>query len=226
MKKIYTILIIAMIGLSVQNYAQTKISLGARAGLAFSNMSFSPDVSSQITKSSRTGFEFGAVAEFGFGKMFALQVEPMYATGGCKLSGPLFNNGYYSINGKSTYKLAYLEIPILFKVKIPVTGQVMPYAFAGPNIGINLSAKETDEPDGYASQENDQKDYVSSVNFALDFGAGASFALNKATSLMLDVRYSLGLSNILSDKGKQSLGSDQSIKTNGLKIIAGVLFAL
>jgi len=43
------------------------------------------------------------------------------------------------------------------------------------------------------------------------------------TTLMLDVRYSLGLSNLLNDKGG---AANSSIKTTGFQIVAGVMFRL
>jgi len=197
--------------------AQTTISVGARAGLNIANLSFSPDIATGgLTKSSRTGFKFGGALEVGFAPIFALQAEPAFITGGSEISGP---------GGKITFKMSYIEIPILFKVRIPVPGAVTPYAFVGPNLGFVLSSKSLLEAGGQ-SQETDWKDETSSVNFGLDFGAGAGFKVAPLTTILLDVRYSLGLTNMLNDKGKQSYGGDQSIKSTGFQILAGVLFGL
>ena len=217
MKKIFVLILAAILIVASSNIqAQTHISVGARAGLNIANFSFDPDVATGVTKSSRTGFKFGGALEVGFAPMFALQVEPMFSTGGSELSGP---------GGKLTFKTSSIEIPILFKVKIPVAGSVTPYAFVGPNLGLVLSSKSLLEAGGQ-SQETDWKDQTSSINFALDFGAGAGFKVAPLTTILLDVRYSLGLANILNDKGKQAYGGDQSIKTTGFQIIAGVMFGL
>ncbi len=69
------------------------------------------------------------------------------------------------------------------------------------------------------------KDQTSSINFALDFGAGAGFKVTPLTTILFDVRYSLGLANMLNDKGKQSTDLN-SIKSTGFQILAGVLFGL
>ncbi|MCL4548517.1 MAG: PorT family protein [Bacteroidetes bacterium] len=217
MKKIFVLILAAMLIVASSNIqAQTQVSFGARAGLNIANFSFDPDVATGVTKSSRTGFKFGGALEVGFAPMFALQVEPMFSTGGSELSGQ---------GGKLTFKTSSIEIPILFKVKIPVAGSVTPYAFVGPNLGFVLSSKSLLEAGGQ-SQETDMKDQTSSVNFALDFGAGAGFKVAPLTTILFDVRYSLGLTNMLNDKGKQSFGNDQSIKTTGFQIIAGVMFGL
>lgn len=222
MKKAFLLILTTLLVITSSSIqAQTSISVGGRAGLNFANLSFDPDVRAGITKSSRTGFKFGGVLEVGFASMFALQIEPMYAQGGSVLDNVPFGFA----NGKVTFKISYIEIPILFKVKIPVAGSITPYAFVGPNLGLVLSSKELDEGGGQ-SQETDMKDMTSSINFALDFGAGAGFKIVPLTTIILDVRYSLGLSNMLNDKGKQSWGANQTIKTTGFQIVAGVIFGL
>jgi hypothetical protein len=88
-----------------------------------------------------------------------------------------------------------------------------------------MSAKESDEPNGYPSNEGDIKDQLKSLNLALDFGAGIGYKLVPTTTLTLGVRYSLGLSDVSSDTGKQQNGN-RSIKTTGFQIIAGVMVGL
>lgn len=220
MKKVLLPILSLLLILTFSNInAQTHFAVGARAGLNIANLSFDPDLPSGVTKTSRTGFLFGGLAEIGFTPMIAIQFEPMFVTGaGSELS---------ATGGKSTLKLSYFEFPILFKFKVPVSGPVMPYVFAGPNIGFVTSSKEVDEITGVpnGTSETDLKDFVTSTNFALDFGAGAGFAVTPLTVIVLDVRYSLGLTNALNDKGKQSVGFN-SVKSTGFQIVAGVMFGL
>jgi len=193
------------------------LGLGVRAGLSFNNLSLDPDLAAGTTKSSRTGFKFGAMAEIGFTPMIAIQIEPMFVTGAGSQAS--------TANGQETIKLSFIEIPILLKFKIPISGPVTPYIFAGPNFVFISSANDLTEPKGQASTETDLKDYTSSFNFALDFGAGAGFKIAPLTVIMLDIRYSLGLSNILNDKGKQAFVLT-SAKTTAFQIVAGVMFGL
>jgi len=223
MKKVLLPILSILLILTFSNInAQTHFALGARAGLNMANLSFDPDIQAGLTKSSRTGFKFGAVAEIGFMPMLALQIEPMYAQGGCVVDNVIFG---VSTKGKVTFKLGYLEIPILLKYKINLPGPVQPYVFAGPNLGFVFSSNQFQEAGGQ-SAETDMKDETSSINFGIDFGAGAGFQVTPMTVVLLDIRYALGLSNMLNDKGKQSFGANQSIKTNGFQIVAGVMFGL
>jgi opacity protein-like surface antigen len=228
MKKLFSVLFVIALLASLSNtQAQAKFSLGLRGGTNFANLSWDPDISA-YSKSSRTGVLFGAAAEIGFNPMFALQIEPTYLAGGCKLSGST-TYGTLKINEDITFKVSYLAIPILFKVKIPVQGPVTPYAFVGPNVFFIMSPKAVDDISGAVSTstETDLKDNVTSVGFALDFGAGAGYKVDKNVALTLDVRYSLGLTNMLNDTGKKSFGgTDQSIKANGFQVAVGAMYAL
>ena len=206
--------------------AQTNMSFGGSVGLNITSASYSPDLPSSVSKSSKTGFRVSGIMELGFIPMFALQIEPTYATGGVKLSGPIFRTQLgQAVNGTVTSKTSYFQIPILLKLRIPVAGPVSPYVVAGPDIGFLMSAKETDEPTGYQSSESDIKDQLKSLNLALDFGAGVGYKLVPTTTVTFDVRYSLGLSDIASDTYKQQSGN-QSIKTTGFQIIAGVMVGI
>ncbi len=57
-------------------------------------------------------------------------------------------------------------------------------------------------------------------------GACTSYKVSPEVSISLDVRYSLGLTNMPNDKGKQNYGNDQSIKPTGFQIAVGAMFNL
>jgi opacity protein-like surface antigen len=217
MKKTLLPALILLLFFSSSALAQLPFKLGVRAGLNIASLSWDPELPSGVDKSSRTGFKFGALAELGFIPMFALQVEPMYVQKG----------GSINAGGEETkINLAYLEIPILLKLKIPTPGPITPYIFAGPNIGISLSASTES-----GSQDTDIKDEISSTDFALDLGAGVGFKVAPLIVLMVDARYSLGLSDIFNDTGKQDFQqgtgiAGQKIKTTGIQIVVGLMFDL
>ncbi len=227
MKKALLPAIVLLLFFSSTVFAQLPFKLGAKVGVNFGSASYDPDLPSFLSKSGHTGLVFNAIVELGFIPMLALQIEPGYIQNGSEISGPLFQDQFgQSVSGKITNKVSYLEIPILLKLKIPTPGGVSPYVYAGPDIAFLLSANETDEPNGYPSSDSDQKDFTSSTNFGLDLGAGVGFNVAPLISLIVDARYALGLSNVLSDKGQQQSGSNQKVKTKGFQIAAGVMFGL
>ncbi len=229
MKKIFSIILVIICLVSYNNtIAQFGLNLGIKAGSNFSTLSFDPDIGQGRSKSSAMGGEFGGIISFDITSVLAIQVEPTYAQEGCSLNGPLFFDGVNIVNGKTSYNLEYLEIPILVKLKIPLpTTSLSPFVFLGPKIGKLLSSKEKDEPTGLASSEIDLKDYINSKNFSVEFGAGAEYKLVNNILISLDLRYSLGTENILTNKGEQYFGiMSQKIKTTGLQIVAEAIIQI
>lgn len=236
MKKTILPLLIVLLFFSSTTLAQLPIKLGVRGGLNIANLSFDPDITASIpgsSKSSRTVFLVGGIFQLGFAGPFALEIEPTYIQKGAKVEG---NNLVVNIGGLNyqvdkltlTEKLSYLEIPILFRVYLPVPG-IKPYAEAGPAIGFNMSSTLTTDVSvgGQSnSEDTDEKDNTSSVEFGLALGAGIEYSIAPFTSLVLDLRYSLGLTNTASNQSTQPGEQSQTVKTNGFQISAGLMFGL
>ena len=182
--------------------AQIPVHFGLQAGVNFANATTDPDLS----LSSRTGLMVGGLVEIDVAPSFFIQPEVFYIQKGAKLNlGP----------ATVTWKLDYIEIPILAKYKFGLT-EFSPYLFAGPNVGFRVNAQIVGEANGQLEQQ-DLSEAYESVDFALDFGAGAEFSVGPAASVLFGVRYSLGLSNQIKEGGG-------SWKNRGIQITAGVLF--
>ncbi len=89
----------------------------------------------------RLGAVGGAGLRFNATPSLAVQVEALYS-----------QEGAVEDNGEGTYKLDYLDIPILLRAGIPVSPYADAGIYAGPQIGIPLNAtfdsefgRETDE---------------------------------------------------------------------------------
>ena len=218
-KSLLAFSILTFLFASSVSYAASPFRLGLRTGLNIANASFDPDLPSGYSKSARTGFAVGGVAEVGASDMIFIAAEPMYIQKGVKVDGSINYFGQvYSF--KSTSKASFLEIPVLIKAKFG-TSNVKPYVFAGPSLGITLTSKAETEAGGQTS-ESDIKDSTSSTDFSIAFGGGAEFSLNNNVAIGMDARYALGLS----DLNKESGTPHQKIKTNGIQILVCVLFKI
>lgn len=192
----------------ISGFGQTPVSLGLRAGLNFANAS-TEGVS--LSTSTRTGLVLGGLLEIGLSDAIFIQPEIFYIQKGAEFT--------ISGGGQSatvTWKFDYIEMSALLKAKFGST-EFKPYIFGGPNIGINVVA-EAEGKSGTQSQTVDLKNLIESTDFAFDIGVGGEYSMNEETSLVGDIRYSLGLSDI--DK------SESSWKSTGVQIILGVKFSL
>jgi hypothetical protein len=172
--------------------APASAQLGFKAGLTFATLSeddASPDFKNQ------TGFAAGVAIGLPLGiPILRLQPELLYVEKGAK------------VEPDTEVKIAYLEVPVLFRVNIPSPG-ITPFAVAGPMASLRLSC-EID------AEDCDQD--VESVDYGVALGAGLRFG--GPLGLTLEGRYTAGLKNI----NKVSEGIDN--KTRTFMVLAGVSF--
>ena len=172
--------------------AESQIGFGVKGIIGLENLS-----GSEITDNSmKVAFGGGVFADIKAGKTLMIQPELEFVTKGC------------SFTGGSSIDLAYIELPVLVKAKFgEPKSKARPTVFVGPAIGMLMSAKAN--PGGV-----DIKDEMNSMNLSVVGGAGVD--IDKIT---VDVRYDLGLSNLVKDAP-----SGVDIKTGNILLTVGYLF--
>lgn len=120
---------------------------------------------------SLVGFQVGGFAEIKIIERLSIQPEVLFSTQGAKFDG----------GSAADYddKLNYINVPVLAKFYITKQFTVE----GGPQLGFLVSAKR---------ESNDVKDIYKSVDTGFNFGAGYNFTDNVSVNL----RYTVGLSNI------------------------------
>ena len=247
MKKFFTLLFILFAFVS---FSQAQVKLGPRGGLNLANVSEdlggtqSFDIEGtplEITlkQSNRTTFNFGGFVEYWFSPMIALQLNILYNQKGFAFDGNLnetiIEEGIpinVSADAEETAKLTYLSFPILAKVAFGESN-IKPYLTAGPEIGFLLSGKDHAKATASAEaqgiqvgpytvdQEEDIKEFLESMEFALDFGGGVSYSFGNI-GVFADFIYSLGITKV----NKEELDNSNDIKNQNIMINAGMFFAI
>lgn len=220
MKKLLLTLAVVLLfamGVTAQDEAVGLTGKGIKAGLGLANL-YGDDVEDTDIK---LGFNGGAFVTYHFIPQFAIQPEIMFTMKGTKFSED-------EADEDTKINLTYLEIPVLFKFTPQMEGNIKPNIFAGPALGILLSAKvKNDDYD----IDYDIKDGLKSIDFGLQFGAGVDFALEKM-KITFDARYSLGLTkmidyeewNKMGFEGLDEFTEDPDMKTNNIMFLLGVSF--
>jgi hypothetical protein len=183
MKKLFTVLFLFVL---VSSLSFAQMQLGLKAGGNIANINGddagNPD--------SKFGFCAGGFFMYQFSPMFAVQPEVYYTMKGAKEKG-IVNIGGQDVTVDQTLTLDYIEIPVLIKLIIPVTGSnINPAIFAGPFVGINTTAKAKAEYD--SQTEEVDLENIKSTEFGLQFGGGLGFNVGNG-ELGVDIRYILGL---------------------------------
>ncbi len=221
-------LIIIFIALDIA-YGQ----FGIKAGVALSGYQPSQNISTEYNHDYRPflgyeiewvqndagspdiGLQLGIFYTHTISKYFALQPELFYSQRGINFYKTELYNTSYNLN------VSYLEIPILFRYKLPFDWIAAPSVLAGPYAAFKLSANRTLN----IWEENSTK----SISGVKNFDYGLVFAINfefseLSLSPMLEIRFNLGLANTMEQPEEfMSLYEDPgSVKLYSFSLVTGI----
>jgi outer membrane protein W len=218
MNRIAVVLLAGALGITLAGSSSARaaeLSGGVKLGLNLADLHGKDLQEADPFLSARTGFSGGAFLEQQLSDVFAIQLEALYTQKGTKLK---VTDGEDSVD--LTLDLSYLEIPLLAKVYIPVQGKIRPNLFAGPALAVTLSAKLRDNN---SNESEDIKDGLDGTDFGAVFGGGVDFDLGQG-ALVLDARYTLGLSKIGKADPFDSTNAEADVKNGAFSASVGYKF--
>jgi hypothetical protein len=136
-RKFILIALFAMPGFNLTVNAQDAakkdggFSIGPKGGVSICRYKGSHNSST----GDRTGAVIGGFANISFLRVFSIQPEFFFSQRG----GAAGNID----NSTSNYKLSYMEVPILFKLRLPIDRTFFPHVFVGPDIAYRLYSNST-----------------------------------------------------------------------------------
>lgn len=191
-----------------------------------------------VDSDARIGLIGGAFLSFNVSPTFAIQPELLYSTKGVEKK---FRYNFNSTDYETVLQVntAYLEIPVLLKYKFPTEGNIKPSLYVGPALGFNISGTlslEEGTEGGFATDlgEIDIAN-LKSTEFSGVIGGELGIAMGN-TTLLLDVRYTQGLTKAYEDTSPVPTGSEFPIvnsdgtaddsKNSSFSLTVGILFPL
>jgi hypothetical protein len=192
-----------LLSLPIASPAQIGMRAGIRAGTNFSG--YSSETSATSTRGG-SGLILGVIVEKNLLGPLDMQLELLYTQREITGSAGSESSGD-SISWLS--KLEYVQFPLTLKVTGPVAG-FKAYAFAGPNLGVRVN------PDGATAGGT-----FENIDFGLDVGGGLEYPVLPLISLMLDLRYTYGITDVFN----YYVGDGQgTLKSRDVKLLGGVIF--
>lgn len=165
---------------TLQSTAQGPM-FGVKGGLNYSTLA----VNEADDESSRLGYNFGLFARSAPDQPLGVQVELLYSTKG---SSTTYNALFGLITQEVDFNLNYLELPVLFSLRM---GDIVDLQLGAYGAYL-ISAKASSSGDlGSGSEELDRDNFKS-----LDFGIAGGVAFNLGSSAQVGVRYLHGLSKV------------------------------
>ena len=177
-----------MVSLAAPVAAEGLSEKGVMVGFSMANAS--GDDADAADSSSVSGFAVG-----GFGVM------ELSANLGVRAEAWFIQKGYEVLS--SPVSLGYIEVPVMAQYKMPVSGLDI-NLFGGPFMSYLVSA----DNDG-----TDVKDSFKSMDYGIQAGVGAVIQ----QQYTVDLRYSMGLSEIVD-------GGNTDVKNSGILLSGGYLF--
>lgn len=176
-----------------------NFSIGARAGVTLSSMSFTPEVHQSMIQ----GKTFGITARYTEERFFGLIAEVNLTQRGWKEDfvkdeAPQFE---YSRT------LTYIQIPLLTHIYFG-SKKFKGFFNLGPEAGFMISDKISanfdyknyenipDFPKGFRTNEQLKMEVENNFDYGIAGGVGMEFFINRRNSIQLEGRYYFGIGNI------------------------------
>lgn len=203
----------------------TQAQIGIKAGATLSSLSqdaFFNDAEN-ITDNSLWGIQAGLFAELPLGDFFSIQPEILWMQKGGNTEFDIADSG---IN--QDYRINYIEIPVLAKIKTGTTDDVGVglFFYGGPFISYALNGKISNEItflDDSIENEDIDIDFDEDNQRRIDWGAAFGLGVNLG-NLMLDLRYDLGINNLLDDEFEADEDDEPYLRTRSIGLTLGYRF--
>lgn len=237
MRKIICITIL----LNVYQLANAQIKLGLRTApqLTWSK----PDNKVTSTNGTRVNFTYGLMIDYYFTDNYAIGTEFSLQTLGTNMQIDQSRFTNISSNGVNypssadlnyDYRLKYIQVPVILKMRTKEIGYLRYYAEFGFGVNFltrakadvsmgtsfekeNVNINDPDEEDQFALAPNDYDTRANSIRTGLIMGAGIQYNMFGNSLLVAGLRYDNGFSNFV---------KDDKLKTtiNYIALNIGVLF--
>lgn len=218
------------------NYAQIKpYKFGFR--LAPNISWLSPDSKYYSNNGSDMGFSWGFVSDISITENYFFQTGFNISSFNAKLEYPdiIFVEAENdSMPGQifRNYKLRYIEIPALIKMKTNPYKKFSFYGLIGFNFGFNIRAQAEDrfeyknfyEESKTDNFENDIKDDLNFFKLSLNVGVGVEYEIYQSTVVFAGISFNNGVTNILKGYNGRFPSVKQKAIPYSLDFNFGVIF--
>ena len=160
-----------------QYYNKKVWSIGLEAGPSFSK--YGQDGSDSDFK---TGFVLGGNLTYSIMNTFGVTGKLLYSQKGAQ-------------QGNVKQTLNYIEVPIVGRAYFNHEGKFRPNIFAGPSFGFMTGASNKTGSGDRVNIDN-YKNVFNTFDFGLTGGLGLNFEVAPETRILLDFRYTHGLTDI------------------------------
>ncbi len=209
MRSIVCAMLVTLAGGVATAVAQER-QAGLKAGVNVASVVFDNDPSGGYNDR-RVGFLAGGFAVLPVSGSVAVQIEALFSQKGAKFSVD-------EEDLEATLELDYLDIPVMLRIQGPVLGGNRLHFFGGPSLAFRTGSRSKLSDQSFEYAQGSIDDIEDSIE-PFDLGVVAGAGLDIGRRIVVDARYSWGLSKINKD------ASDGiELKNRVFSFLAGVRF--
>lgn len=224
--KFFLILTTLAIALYPATSSTAQVSIKAGINLASMGASATEDNYRELENKSVVGFQAGFALDVAPSSVFSVQPELLYIQKGGKTTYGIDEDNQV----QSRYYYNYVEVPVLAKLKwlVPASRSGF-YLVGGPYVGLALGGKvkntvtllgqTTTSEDKFSFDNSDPADRQRRMDWGVSFGGGLKFG-----STYLDLRYNLGINNLLDNDANNDNDNKPYRRHRGLGLTLGYEF--
>ncbi|GAB3266829.1 hypothetical protein GCM10027347_35110 [Larkinella harenae] len=171
--------------LLAQRRQQQRWSAGPRVGVNVSNL-----YGKNSFFDAKAGLVAGAFVSYSSINHFGISADVLYSQRG---------GNYENIDDRSSHvqHLNYLEIPVVARYYLNLSGNFRPNLFIGPSLGVLLNAKRTKTISrGQSFPDAKNTDEFEPLDLGATGGFQANFKVKERQRFLIDARYTLGATNV------------------------------
>ncbi len=167
-------------------------------------------------RESRLGPAIGGFVAFPFHRDLLFQPEVHYVPRGSEFSWTGVVDRFGIVGLEGVIEASYLEFPLTLRwtPAAAAHGAVQPLVLFGPSIGVNLDGAFVVS---FGGSEIPEDLPMKGMSFGLVMGGGVEVELNSAASLLVEGRYTLGLTSLADD-------AEFSLPGREVAVLAGLSF--
>lgn len=192
-----------------------------------------PKTTDYESQGSRFAYTYGLIIDYNFTENYTFSTGVSFNSLGGNISykDSAIVSGSNKVVGtlNRAYRLNYIEIPTLLKLKTNQMGYFTFFAQLGLRHNFRVSSFgddnfEYDSPvKTLTAEDQDMKDYTSFYRLSFSFSAGAEYAISQSLSAYASIGYDNGLTNVLSNNNSIT-GQKESAFIKKFALTAGFLF--
>ena len=173
------------------------------------------------------GISWGLIADFHFAENYALSTGFNVSFHNGKISYPDINGGDIGVLNRS-YRLKYVDVPLLIKMKTNDIGSFRFFGLIGVQPGVRIGSKGKDSFSSgsavtYTKDWHNIDSQTKLFRVAMVIGAGVEYPIDNSTAIIAGINFLNGFSDVLKNKNVISLEGHKAIP-NAFELSLGVVF--